>query len=128
VLKLDTGLVLPQFHIQFDHFFETVRPSTSNKCTFSQWQFISRLVDRQTKDRGQDPQGATKHDKTGPTILPSQSQPDELNAGQQLIPNESNAIEPPTNNTGSSNLPDTTNESPHLHPLSDLPDISHYGL
>jgi hypothetical protein len=83
VLKLDTGLVLLQFHVQFDDSFETVRPCTVNKCTFSQWQFISGLVNRWTKDRGQDPQGATMKDETGPMILPSQSQPDELNTGQQ---------------------------------------------
>jgi hypothetical protein len=126
-LKLDTALVLPQFHIQFDNFFKTGRPSAGNEHTFLQWQFISGLVDRQTKDRGEDPLGATSQHEKGPTILPSQSQPDELNAGQQSIPNKSNAIEPPMNDTRSSDSPDTTNESPHLHPLSDLPDVSHYG-
>ena len=43
VLKLDTGLVSPQFHVQFDDFFETVRPSAGNERTFSQWQYISGL-------------------------------------------------------------------------------------
>jgi hypothetical protein len=119
---------LPQFHIQFDDFFETVRPSAGNKCTFLQFQFISGLVNRQTKDRGQDPQGATTQDETGQMILPSQLQPDELNKGQQLIPNESNTIEPPTNDTGSSDLPDTIDdESPYLHPPSNPPNVSHYG-
>jgi hypothetical protein len=83
VLKLDARLVLLQFHVQFNDSFETVRPSASNECTFLQWQFISGLVNRWTKDRGQDPQGATMQDETGQTILPSQLQPDELNTGQQ---------------------------------------------
>jgi hypothetical protein len=60
-------------------------------------------------------------------ILPNQSQPNKLNAGKQLIPNESDTIEPPTNDTGSSDLPDTTNESPQVQPQSDPPDVSHYG-
>jgi hypothetical protein len=33
-----------------------------------------------------------------------------LNAGQQLIPNESNALEPPTSDMGSSDFPDTADE------------------
>jgi hypothetical protein len=36
VLKLATGLFSPQFHVQFDDFFETVRPSAGNERTFSQ--------------------------------------------------------------------------------------------
>ncbi len=75
VLKLDAGLVSPQFHIQLDDFFKTVRPSTGNEHSFSQWQFISGLVDRQTKDRGQDPQGTIMQDKTEPTILPNSAKP-----------------------------------------------------
>jgi hypothetical protein len=50
-----------------------------------------------------------------------------LNAGKQLIPNESDTIKPPTNDTGSSSLPDATNESPHLQPLSNPLDVSRYG-
>lgn len=43
VLSLTTGCVSPQFHAQFDDFFETVRPSAGNPKTFSQWQRISGL-------------------------------------------------------------------------------------
>jgi hypothetical protein len=66
-------------------------------------------------------------DETEPTIPPSQSQPDELNAGKQLIPNKLDTIEPPMNDTGSSSLPDATNESPHLQPPNNPPDVSCYG-
>jgi hypothetical protein len=50
-----------------------------------------------------------------------------LNAGKQLIPNKSDTIEPPMNDTGSSSLPDATNESPHLQSPNNPPDVSRYG-
>ena len=37
ILSLTTGLVSPQFHLQYDDFFETVRPSAGNEPSFSQW-------------------------------------------------------------------------------------------
>jgi hypothetical protein len=38
VLSLDTGLVSPQFHVQHDDFFETVRPKAGNPAILSHWQ------------------------------------------------------------------------------------------
>jgi hypothetical protein len=43
VLNLQTGNMSPQFHVQYDDFFETVRPSSGNPTTFSQWQLLSRI-------------------------------------------------------------------------------------
>jgi len=45
VLNLDTGHVSPQFHVQHDHFFETVRPNSSNPRTRSNRQRLVGLVD-----------------------------------------------------------------------------------
>ncbi len=35
---------LATIHIQYDDFFEPVRPSSGNERTFSQWQYISGLI------------------------------------------------------------------------------------
>eukprot|EP00957_Ditylum_brightwellii_P152638 11618352-Ditylum_brightwellii.AAC.2 len=43
VLNLETGLALPQFHIQNDDFFETVRPTVGNAESFSNWQTLAGL-------------------------------------------------------------------------------------
>eukprot|EP00957_Ditylum_brightwellii_P133686 10192844-Ditylum_brightwellii.AAC.1 len=43
VLSLETGLALPQFHIQCDNFFETVRPTAGNADSFSNWQTLAGL-------------------------------------------------------------------------------------
>ena len=43
VLNLQTGLVSPQYHLQFDDFFETIRPSAGNPPMFLQWQVIAGL-------------------------------------------------------------------------------------
>ena len=38
ILNLITGLVSPQFYINHDEFFETVRPEATNETTSSLWQ------------------------------------------------------------------------------------------
>ena len=38
VLNLQTGLTSPQFHVSYDEFFETVRPTAENPETISLWQ------------------------------------------------------------------------------------------
>jgi hypothetical protein len=43
VLRLDTGLVSPQFHVQHDDFFETVRPKAGNPAILSHWQKLSGI-------------------------------------------------------------------------------------
>jgi hypothetical protein len=43
VLSLYTGLVSPQFHVQHDEFFETVRPKAGNTAVLSHWQTLSGL-------------------------------------------------------------------------------------
>ena len=45
VLNLDTGHVSPQYHVQHDNFFETVRPGAYNPKTASSWQRLAGLVD-----------------------------------------------------------------------------------
>ena len=45
VLNLQTGHVSPQFHVQFDDFFETVRPSANNPETISKWQQLAGITD-----------------------------------------------------------------------------------
>ena len=41
VLNLQTGLVSPQYHVTFDDFFETVRPTATNSPTISNWQSLA---------------------------------------------------------------------------------------
>ena len=41
VLNLQTGLVSPQYHVTYDDFFETVRPSARNEPTISSWQSLA---------------------------------------------------------------------------------------
>ena len=43
ILNPYTGFVSPQFHIQFNNFFDTVMPSSRNPPTFSQWQLVSGI-------------------------------------------------------------------------------------
>jgi hypothetical protein len=43
VLRLDTGLVSPQFHVQHDDFFETVIPKEGNPAILSHWQKLSGI-------------------------------------------------------------------------------------
>lgn len=43
VLNLNTGLVSPQFHVQHDDFFETVRPTSGHGLTSSLWQQLAGL-------------------------------------------------------------------------------------
>ena len=47
VLNLKTGHVSPQFHVVFDDFFETLRPSAGNSRPISEWQKMTGL--RKTK-------------------------------------------------------------------------------
>ena len=41
MLNTNTGLVSPQFHVTYDDFFETVRPSAQNPIVKSQWQALA---------------------------------------------------------------------------------------
>jgi hypothetical protein len=43
VLNLTTGLVSPQFHVEFDDLFETVSQRSGNRKVDSQWQVLSGL-------------------------------------------------------------------------------------
>eukprot|EP00978_Attheya_sp_CCMP212_P035308 scaffold152839_cov109-Attheya_sp.AAC.1 len=43
VLSLTTGLVSPQFHVEFDDLFETVGKRAGNPTTVSKWQVLSGL-------------------------------------------------------------------------------------
>eukprot|EP00957_Ditylum_brightwellii_P048664 3692908-Ditylum_brightwellii.AAC.1 len=43
VLNLETGLTSPQFHVQYDNFFKSVRPGMNNPPTTSLWQIKSGL-------------------------------------------------------------------------------------
>ena len=67
VLNMDTGLVSPQFHLQYDDFFETVRPSAGNEPTFSQWQYISGIKNRRQgqPDTTKRFQGSQRPSRTG---------------------------------------------------------------
>ena len=47
VLNTDTGLVSPQYHVQFDELFDSLRKSQAQAQPFSQWQFNAGLRDVQ---------------------------------------------------------------------------------
>eukprot|EP00957_Ditylum_brightwellii_P127483 9721744-Ditylum_brightwellii.AAC.1 len=42
-LNLETGLISPQFHAQYNNFFKTVCPTVGNAVTFSNWQMLAGL-------------------------------------------------------------------------------------
>ena len=44
VLNLTTGLVSPQFHVQFDDMFDSVNPKHGNPPTHSTWQQLAGLI------------------------------------------------------------------------------------
>ena len=46
ILSLTTGLVFPQFHLIYDDYFKTVRPSSVNEMTFKRWQILAGLKHR----------------------------------------------------------------------------------
>ena len=48
ILSMQTGLVSPQFHIQFDELFETVWPFNGNPPTPLQWQRLSGIKSNPT--------------------------------------------------------------------------------
>lgn len=50
VMSLTTGLVSPQFHVQFDDFFETVRLSAGNEPSASKWQLLSCLRTNKSRE------------------------------------------------------------------------------
>ena len=43
VLNLQTAMVLTQFHLSYDNFFETVLPTASNPLVYSHWQALTVL-------------------------------------------------------------------------------------
>ena len=49
VLSLKTGLVLPQFHVTFDNYFETTK--WENYMPRSQWQEKARLIKPAASDK-----------------------------------------------------------------------------
>jgi hypothetical protein len=130
VLKLDTGLVSPQFHVQYDDFFETVRPSAGNPPTFSQWQYISGLKSRRDKEKLPPSEGATPSLEPEPTIPQSESQPNELivNLQDESQPDELDSGDDTANAADTNDLPDHPNDQQrHDASTSATPNISRYG-
>ena len=130
VLKLDTGLVSPQFHVQYDDFFETVRPSSGNERTFSQWQYISGLVNQRTRERTQPSEGAQDPFDVYPSIPVTESHPEESNLEQQVDTDEFRPVDDDIDTHDSPDLPEETQEDPpQARPAepSGTPDVSRYG-
>jgi hypothetical protein len=130
VLNMDTGHVSPQFHVQYDDFFETVRPSAGNARTFSQWQQIAGLK-RAAKTPMRASEGALEPE---PTIPTSETQPDELGLQHESEPNELDSGEETADAAGTNDLPDRSNESSDDTPSdqrntteTNEPNVSRYG-
>ena len=62
VLKLDTGLVSPQFHVLHDDFFETIRDK--NNLMESKWQQLSGLMTNRTRSIKSDVDFKSKENNT----------------------------------------------------------------
>ena len=109
ILNLDTRLVSPQFHVQYNDFFETVWPSAGNECMFSQWQYIAGL--KQCNKRKDMPlsKGVTIQSKPELMIPPSEAAPDKSH-----LANESQ-----------SDKFDSTNNSAHTQTMNNLPQSQH---
>jgi len=95
VLSLETGLTSPQFHLQYDDFFETVRPSAGNPTTFSQWQHLSGLGKKQKQTKVVDifrqsrqREVQTQRPEPEPNIPPSEALPDNAPHDEVLTGNE----------------------------------------
>jgi hypothetical protein len=130
VLKLDTGLASPQFHVQYDDFFETVCPSAGNPPTFSQWQYISGLKSQRDKEKLPPSEGATPSLEPEPTIPQSESQPNELivNLQDESQPDKLDSGDDTANATDTNDLPDHPNDQQrHLTSTSATPNISRYS-
>ena len=71
ILNLQTGLASPQFHVSFDEFFETVRPTSGNPGTISTWQEkagLKKVIAPKKSSKGDKPTQATTHKPTQATI------------------------------------------------------------
>ena len=128
VLKLDTGLASPQFHVQCDDFFETVRPSAGNPRTFSQWQYISGLKTRRERDMMPASEGVSLPLEPEQTIPQSESQPDELNLQDESQPNELDSGDDTADAAGTNDLPDRSNDQQRDDTgTGATPSVSRYG-
>ena len=83
VLNLSTGCVSPQFHVQYDDFFETVRPSAGNPPTPSQWQKLAAfrkdpIAIAPSEGVMPSSEGAAAPDVSD--IPPTEAEPDEVTA------------------------------------------------
>ena len=126
VLKLDTGLTSPQFHVQYDDFFETVRPSTGNPKTFSQWQYISGLTSRRERDRGTQPTESNQEESYS-SIPPSQSQPNDMFLQDETATEQAEDIEDTTNLGSEDDTREQGSETQGNEPESRHGNTSRYG-
>jgi hypothetical protein len=130
VLKLNTGLVSPQFHVQYDDFFETVRPSSGNEHTFSQWQYIFGLVNRRAREQTQPSEGAEDPFDTSPSIPTNESHPEEANLDLQVDTDKFSPVDDNIDTQDSHDLPEETQEGPPQEQpaeTSGTPNVSRYG-
>jgi hypothetical protein len=56
ILNLITGHVSPQFHVEFDDMFETMRPSAGNSPPKSTWQQKAGILDTEKDPKGRNNQ------------------------------------------------------------------------
>ena len=104
ILNLQTGLTSPQFHVSYDDFFETVRPTTGNPAAISLWQEKAGLSNINAT-------GKKKSNITTATLSPSQG----TNA-TDAIPRES---EDGTKSNESNEELNDTNEDIHLQEVDE---------
>ena len=83
VLSLTSGCTSPQFHVQYDDFFETVRPSSGNPKTFSQWQRISGFLSHPGAIRTTQPQGVIPRTTTQAPVEQPTNADDSYQDGQE---------------------------------------------
>jgi hypothetical protein len=126
VLSLETGLVSPQYHVQYDDFFETVRPSAGNEHTFSQWQYIAGLKQRRQRKRYIPSEGANVRFDPGLSIPPSQVQQEDFNLRDNSSPHEQVSQEQDDIATGTQVFHEqpTEQSTPSSEPQ---PNLSRYG-
>jgi hypothetical protein len=121
---------LAAIHVQYDDFFETVRPSSRNERTFSQWQYISGLVNQRARERTQPSEGAEDLFDTSPSIPINESHPEEANLELQVDTDKFSPVDDDIDTQDSQNLPEETQEGPLQEQpaeMSGTPNVSQYG-
>jgi hypothetical protein len=112
VLSLVTGYVLPQFHLKFDDFFETVQDAKS--IPLSKWQVLARFIT--TKEKRSQTTVSSQGDKPTSSSSGPPSQPED-------DPFEFNFVDPGGHEDVDDSQEPTRSDHPLEHREETIPDV-----